>query len=129
MGLVPGTPYTIWLGLPLGLGVGAWLLRQNGPPRQRFEFPHEVDRGRFAFSLNERTRHKRLRGTYKARDWLAWVLPSGRIKLKHTGDIYDSPSGAAGAIKRRATNGWTFWHYLNDAHDWVPLAALRKTRD
>jgi hypothetical protein len=51
--------------------------------------------------------------------------PSGRIKRKHTGDIYDSPSGAAGAIKRRATNGWTFWRYLNDAHEWVPLAALR----
>jgi len=71
-------------------------------------------------------RNKRLRGTYKGEDWLAWVLPSGRIKLRHTGDIYDSPSGAAGAIKGRATNGWAFWRYLNDTHEWVPLTTLRK---
>jgi len=70
-------------------------------------------------------KNKRLRGTYKKQDWLAWVLRSGRIKLKQTGDIYDSPSGAAGAIKRRATSGWTFWRYLNDAHEWVPLGTLR----
>jgi len=77
------------------------------------------------FSLRVLIKNKRLRGTYKKQDWLAWVLPSGRIKLKHTGDIYDSPSGAAGAIKRRATSGWTFWRYLNDAHEWVPLGTLR----
>ena len=69
--------------------------------------------------------NKRVRGRYDGQDWRAWVLPSGRIKLKHTGDIYDSPSGAAGAIKGRATNGWTFWHCLNDAHEWVPLGTLR----
>ena len=82
-------------------------------------------KSRVGVPLRGLIRNKRLRGTYKGEDWLAWVLPSGRIKLKHTGDIYDSPSGAAGAIKRRSTNGWTFWRYLNDAHEWVPLGTLR----
>jgi hypothetical protein len=88
-------------------------------------FLGQVAPGRAPQGAHQGIKNKRLRGTYKGQDWLAWVLPSGRIKRKHTGDIYDSPSGAAGAIKRRATNGWTFWRYLNDAHEWVPLAALR----
>ena len=69
---------------------------------------------------------KALRGTYKGTDHLAWVLSSGRIKLKSTGEIYDSPSGAAKAIRKHPTDGWLFWHYLNDKHDWVPLSTLRK---
>lgn len=35
------------------------------------------------------------------------VLPDGRLQV---GDgIYDTPSGAGKAIRKRATNGWVFW--------------------
>ena len=70
-------------------------------------------------------KNKRLRKTYKGKDYVAWVLASGRVKLKDTGKIFDSPSGAAEAIRGRHTNGWTFWHYRNAKGEWGPLNTLR----
>lgn len=40
-------------------------------------------------------------------DVVAEVLPDGRTQLD--GDTFDSPSCAAHAARRMATNGWTFW--------------------
>ena len=82
-------------------------------------------RSRKGVPLKGLLKNKRLRGTYRGQDRLAWVLPSGRIKLKETGEIYDSPSGAAGAIRRGSINGWAFWCYLNDSGEWVPLSTVR----
>ncbi len=72
-------------------------------------------------------KNKRLRKTYKGHDYVAWVLPSGRIKLRHNGKIFDSPSGAADDIRKKPSNGWLFWHYQDKKGSWVPLATLRKS--
>jgi hypothetical protein len=68
---------------------------------------------------------KRLRATYKGVLYLAWVLSSGRIKLKLDGNIYDSPSAAGSAVKGgKATNGWRFWTYKDDKDQWVKINTL-----
>ena len=64
-------------------------------------------------------KNKRLRGTYKGKEYLARVLKSGRVRLKHTGQIFDSPSGAAKAVRGSETNGWTFWRFRDEQGEWV----------
>lgn len=68
-----------------------------------------------------------LRRKYKGKMHYAWVLPSGRIKLRETGKIYDSPSGAGVAARKgKSTDGWRFWRYKNSKGEWVLLGELRK---
>jgi GIY-YIG catalytic domain-containing protein len=69
---------------------------------------------------------KRLRGTYKGKAVLAWVYTSGRIKLKATGALYDTPSGAAKAGTGMGFNGWRFWSFKNSKGEWVQLRELLK---
>src|SRR3954452_8787144 len=48
-----------------------------------------------------------LTGRGRFRDVQATILPDGTLQL---GDkMYESPSGAASAARKRSTNGWTFW--------------------
>ena len=71
------------------------------------------------------SRRKRLRATYKGKDYKALVLPSGRIRLA-PGELYNSPGAAAEAVRKRPTNGWTFWRYLDEDGEWQRLTNLRK---
>ena len=66
---------------------------------------------------------KRIYGTFKGKEHTAVVLRSGRIRLK--GQLYTSPSGAASAIRGKATNGWAFWKIRQDG-ELVPLSTLRQ---
>ena len=48
-----------------------------------------------------------LTGRGRFSDVQATILPDGTLQV---GDkIYDSPSGAGHAVRKRSTNGWTFW--------------------
>jgi hypothetical protein len=56
-------------------------------------------------------------------DAVATVLPDGKIAC--AGEIYSTPSGAAGAASGGSANGWTFW--VADAPEGrFTLAALRE---
>lgn len=68
---------------------------------------------------------KVLYGTYKGKNYKAWVNGSGTIK--YDGQYYDSPS-TVGAIVRggKATNGWRFWKYKNKSGELVCISELRK---
>ena len=67
---------------------------------------------------------KRLWGSYKGKDYKAWVFRSGTVKFN--GELYASPS-AAGKVARggKATNGWAFWTFKNEEGEMVKLATLR----
>lgn len=52
----------------------------------------------------------------------ATVLPDGRLDMG--GKVFESPSGAAHPLRRRATNGWSFW--LIDAATKRSLATIRR---
>ena len=48
-----------------------------------------------------------LTGRGRFSDVQATILPDGSLQV---GDkFYDSPSGAGSAVRKRSTNGWTFW--------------------
>ena len=62
-----------------------------------------------------------LTGRGRFSDVQATVLPDGSLQV---GDkIYDSPSGAGRAVRKRSTNGWTFWDV--DAGNGIRLDDLR----
>lgn len=66
----------------------------------------------------------RIRGTYKGKSYHASVHKGGVIKFNNT--LYNSPSMAGQAARRRSTNGWTFWRFKNSKGEWVKLDELRK---
>ena len=70
--------------------------------------------------------NKRLRRLYKGQMQRAWVYPSGLIKLKATGEVFSSPSGAARAITKHPIDGWHWWQYRNPKGQWVALDELRR---
>jgi len=67
-----------------------------------------------------------LRAKYRGTAYSAWVLPSGRIRVKGHPGLFDSPSGAANSIRKKQTNGWVFWNYKDQSGHWAPLTALRE---
>jgi hypothetical protein len=69
--------------------------------------------------------NKIVRLTHRDKTHIAAVLSSGKIKLKDTGQVYDTPSGAATAIVGYTTNGWHLWHYRNKQGQWVTIDNLR----
>ena len=71
-------------------------------------------------------RPTRLKGWFKGKVSRARVLRSGVISVKRK--RFNSPSMAAiHAIgRRRAMNGWWFWHYERAPGDWVRLRELRR---
>ncbi len=64
-------------------------------------------------------------GSYKGKEYKAWVLANGGIKYK--GRIYATPSGAGKAvITKGAVNGWNFWKYKDKSGELRKIADLRK---
>jgi hypothetical protein len=72
--------------------------------------------------------NKALRMRYKGKNYRAWINRSGTVRLKHTGELFDSPSGAAKAIRKRESNGWYWWEFKNDQGEWQRLQELRRKR-
>ncbi|MDP6546150.1 MAG: hypothetical protein QGH60_19400 [Phycisphaerae bacterium] len=70
---------------------------------------------------------KRIRAKYGGKRYIAHVMPSGAIKRRDTGEVFDSPCEAARSISRRkSVNGWKFWLYRVGKGCWEPLANLKK---
>jgi len=67
---------------------------------------------------------RRIRGKLKGTFVKARLRADKRVRFK--GKLYGSPSAAASAIKKRAVNGWLFWHYERSPGDWVPIDELRR---
>ena len=66
-----------------------------------------------------------LRSTYKKKEYVAAVDAAGKISL---GDkVFSSPSAAGSFVRGgKATDGWIFWTYRNQAGEWVRIDELRK---
>jgi hypothetical protein len=71
---------------------------------------------------------KALQMRYKGKTYRAWINRSGRIRLVHTGEVFDSPSSAAKAIRKLASNGWYWWKFKNNEGEWHRLQELRHNR-
>lgn len=70
---------------------------------------------------------KRIRAIYKGKRYIGHVMPSGAIKRRDTGEVFDSPCAAARSVsKRKTVSGWTFWSYRVSKGCWEPLSALKK---
>ena len=65
-----------------------------------------------------------LRGRYKGKQYTAYARRDGTIR--YDGVVYKTPSGAAVAVCKRATDGWHFWHYQRAPGDWVRLSTLKR---
>ncbi len=66
----------------------------------------------------------RIRFRYKGKLYKAMVRKDGTIFYKKK--FYNSPSLAARAVTKHATNGWWVWQYERAPGDWVKLKELRK---
>lgn len=62
-----------------------------------------------------------LTGRGKFSDTEATVLPDGSLQVGEK--VYESPSGAGHAVRKRSTNGWVFWQV--DAANGIRLDDLR----
>jgi len=71
-------------------------------------------------------RPSRLRASLKGKKFRARVLRNGSISVR--GQRFKSPSMAAYHVigRKRAINGWWFWHYERAPGDWVRLKELRR---
>jgi hypothetical protein len=67
---------------------------------------------------------EKLVATFKKRTYRASARKDGRVR--YGGKLYDSVSAAASAVRKRETNGWSFWKYQRAPGDWVPLKELRR---
>ncbi len=65
-----------------------------------------------------------IRFTFKGKLHRARVRANGSISYQ--GQVFTSPSGAAKAVTKKASDGWTAWHYERAPGDWVPLSRLRR---
>ena len=70
------------------------------------------------------TKRVRIRFTHKGQVHKASIRGDGTINYR--GRIFTSPSGAAKAITRRPTSGWSAWQYQRAPGDWVPLREFRR---
>ncbi len=61
--------------------------------------------------------------TYKGVDYKAWIRRTGLISFD--GKLYESPSGAGLAVRKKSTNGWAFWKYKDKKGDLVRLRTVR----
>ncbi|HJP17955.1 MAG: hypothetical protein CMD96_07130 [Gammaproteobacteria bacterium] len=66
----------------------------------------------------------RLIGKYKGKTYKAIIRSKGKIELN--GKLFDSPSGAAKSIVKRAANGWNFWKCRDKDGNWKRLKEFRK---
>ena len=71
---------------------------------------------------------KRIRAMHKGKRFIAHVMPSGAVKRRDTGEVFDSPCEAARSVTgRKRIDGWTFWRYRFAKGRWEPLSTLKKT--
>ena len=47
------------------------------------------------------------------------------LTVRFKGRIYKTPSAAGRAVRKKSTNGWSFWQYQRSPGDWVPIDVLR----
>ena len=66
---------------------------------------------------------KRLRVRYKGKLYRGRIRRDGTIL--YDGVVYQTPSAAGNAIRKKATNGWQFWHYERAPGDWIALSKIR----
>jgi Restriction Enzyme Adenine Methylase Associated/GIY-YIG catalytic domain len=70
---------------------------------------------------------QRIYCSYKGKDYVARVMPSGTIKMIPSGQCFDSPSMAGIAVtKKKTINGWRFWKYKEKTGELVYIDTLRK---
>jgi len=70
---------------------------------------------------------KRIRATHKGKRFIAHVVPSGAIKRRDTGEVFDSPCEAARSVSgRKRIDGWRFWKYRVAKGCWELLDDLKK---
>ena len=70
---------------------------------------------------------KRIRAMHKNKRYIAHVMPSGAIKRRDTGEVFDSPCEAARSVSgRKRVDGWAFWKYRVSKGCWVTLDTLKK---
>lgn len=70
---------------------------------------------------------KMIYAAYKGKEYKAWVLPNGIIKLIPSKQKFNSPSLAGIAVtKTKTINGWKFWKYKNQKNQLVYIDTLRK---
>jgi hypothetical protein len=79
----------------------------------------------------------RIIATYKRRNFVAHVMPNGKIEFDER--VFSSLSGAGVAVKENVLNedrfwpisaqvsGWDFWHYMDDHGITHPLSFFRNT--
>ena len=93
--------------------------------------------GKIKKRMNKKTGGKPLQGllrddqriycSYKGKDYVARVMPSGTIKMIPSGQCFDSPSMAGIAVtKKKTMNGWRFWKYKDKTGELVYIDKLRK---
>jgi hypothetical protein len=46
--------------------------------------------------------------------------------ISYQGQVFTSPSSAAKAVTKKASDGWKAWRYQRAPGDWVPLSELRR---
>jgi hypothetical protein len=45
--------------------------------------------------------------------------------IQYDGEVFDTPNAAARSALGKPAGGWRFWHYKNEAGEWVPLMTLK----
>jgi hypothetical protein len=65
-----------------------------------------------------------IRFSFKGRLHRARVRANGTIGYQ--GQVFASPSSAAQAVTKKASDGWKAWRYRRAPGDWVPLSELRE---
>lgn len=65
-------------------------------------------------------------GEHKGRRYEGEVLSNGNIAIVHTGEVFDSPSGAASQIRGYQEDGWRWWRTSRENGKECKLAELRK---
>lgn len=120
-------------------------LMESRDKRQRDEILKGVRKRRVKLRISLRRRRKRrrspkarkstlqgllptgtiLKATYRKQEYSAEVDSNGRIKFNN--EVFNSPSAAGSHVRGgKATDGWIFWTYQNQAGQWVKIDELRK---
>jgi hypothetical protein len=82
------------------------------------------DKGRWPDLADFVTRGFPVTFSFKGKVHTARVRRDGSISYE--GKVFSTPSAAALAVTRTASNGWKAWRYERAPGDWVPLDELRR---
>jgi hypothetical protein len=64
-----------------------------------------------------------LKTKYRGKRYTAYVRTDGQVRFNSK--VYKTPSAAAKAVRKQATNGWQFWYFQRSPGEWVRLAKLK----